>query len=73
MNELVDRISKCIEFGKINKSSPYPQNMKGQEGADELTKSALDEAVGPDVILQACNEGMLRIGEKFSRNEVIRT
>ncbi|MGD1006492.1 MAG: cobalamin-dependent protein [Ignavibacteriaceae bacterium] len=70
MNELVERIGKCIEFGKINLSSPYPQNMRGQEGADELTKLALDEKIGPDVILLACNEAMQRIGDKFAGNEV---
>ncbi len=31
----------CIEFGKINTASPYPPDMRGQEGADELTKKAL--------------------------------
>jgi 5-methyltetrahydrofolate--homocysteine methyltransferase len=70
MNELVERIGVCIEFGKINKVSPYPKSMQGQEGADELTKLALAEAVGPDVILNACNDAMQRIGDKFGRNEV---
>jgi len=70
MNEFVERIGICIEFGKINKVSPYPQSMQGQEGADELTKSALEEKVGSDEILQACNDAMQRIGDKFSRNEV---
>jgi len=70
MKDLAERIGYCIERGKINKSSPYPNDMQGQDGADELTKQALDAALGPDVILQACNNGMQRIGEKFSRNEV---
>ena len=70
MNEKVIRIGQCIERGKINKISPYPNDMKGMDGADELTRQALEEAVGPDVILQACNDGMQRIGERFSRNEV---
>jgi len=70
MDELVVRIGHCVENGKINKASPYPSTMKGMEGADELTKQALDAAIGPDAILQACNDGMQRIGERFSRNEV---
>jgi 5-methyltetrahydrofolate--homocysteine methyltransferase len=70
MNELIERIGKCIEFGKISKASPYPQIMQGQEGADELTKLALSAAVSPDAILHACNDGMQRIGDKFSKNEV---
>jgi methanogenic corrinoid protein MtbC1 len=70
MNELIEKIGICVEFGKINKMSPYPQSMQGQEGADELTRSALSEGAGPDEILLACNDAMQRIGDKFSRNEV---
>jgi len=70
MNPLIERIGHCVERGKVNKSSPYPVDMRGHDGADELTKQALDAAIGPDAILQACHEGMQRIGEKFSRSEV---
>jgi methanogenic corrinoid protein MtbC1 len=70
MNEIVSRIGMCIERGKVNQASPYPNDMRGQEGADELTRQALAESVGPDEILQACNAGMQRIGERFSKNEV---
>jgi methanogenic corrinoid protein MtbC1 len=70
MNEFVEKIGQCVERGKINKVSPYPSNMKGEDGADELTKQALEADVKPDEILQACNDGMQRIGERFSRNEV---
>jgi len=70
MNEFLEKIDLCVERGKVNKSSPYPADMKGLDGADELTRQALESAVGPDGILQACNEGMRRIGEKFGRNEV---
>ena len=69
MNELIEKISLCIERGKVNKVSPYPRDMQGVEGADELTKAALEASVSPNEILRACNEGMKRIGEKFSRNE----
>ncbi|MGA2507639.1 MAG: cobalamin-dependent protein [Chitinispirillaceae bacterium] len=70
MNEFIEKIGLCVERGKVNKSSPFPADMKGLDGADELTRQALEAAVGPDGILQACNEGMRRIGEKFGRNEV---
>ncbi|MGA9118662.1 MAG: cobalamin-dependent protein [Bacteroidota bacterium] len=70
MNEIVENIGLCIERGKVNKASPYPPDLKDQEGADEFTRQALESSIGPDLILQACNEGMRRIGEKFSRNEV---
>jgi methanogenic corrinoid protein MtbC1 len=69
--ELIEQIAFCIEFGKINLASPYPPNMRGEEGADELTRRALDEGLSPDSIL---NEGMVigmeRVGIKFSENKI---
>lgn len=70
MSELVERISLCIERGKVNKIAPYPPDLRNQDGSDELTKQALAEGVGADIILKACNDGMQRIGARFSRNEV---
>lgn len=70
MDELVVKIGKCIERGKVNKDATYPPDMKGEEGADELTKQAIEKGIGPDEILQACNDGMQEVGAKFSRNEV---
>jgi methanogenic corrinoid protein MtbC1 len=71
MNEILDRIALCVESGKINKSSPYPPNMKDQDGADELAKRALDEGVKPDEILEnALIPAMARIGDRFSRKEI---
>jgi len=70
MNELVDKISNCIERGKVNKNAPYPPDLRNQDGSDEFTQQALADGIGPDIILKACNDGMERIGAKFSRNEV---
>jgi len=70
MSDLVEKIGVLVERGKINKTSPYPIDLKGTEGADEITKQALEAGVRPDEILQACNDGMMRIGARFGRNEV---
>jgi methanogenic corrinoid protein MtbC1 len=71
MNELLSRLSDCIEFGKINIASPYPPQMKGQEGADELTAKALVEGIDPqDVLTLGLMPGMERIGLKFRENKV---
>ena len=35
MEELLNQIALCIERGKVNAASPYPPDLKGQEGADE--------------------------------------
>lgn len=71
MSELLEKISTCIEFGKIDIKSPYPPAMKDQEGAFELTRSALDSGVSPGEILEeALIPAMSRVGQKFSRNEI---
>lgn len=71
MNELLSRLADCIEFGKINMASPYPPQMKGQEGADELTHEALVQGINPqDVLTLGLMPGMERIGLKFRENKV---
>ncbi|HOJ33205.1 MAG TPA: corrinoid protein [Candidatus Hydrogenedentes bacterium] len=69
--ELLKEIATCIERGKVNAASPYPPDMKGKEGADELVKKALDQGIPASEILEkALIVGMSAIGQKFSRNEV---
>jgi methanogenic corrinoid protein MtbC1 len=71
MNKLLEKLSVCVEFGKIDIQSPYPPAMKGQEGAFELTKQALDDGIGPGEILEdALIPAMSKVGQKFSRNEI---
>jgi len=70
MSELIAKIGECVERGKVNAASPFPPAMKGLDGADELTRQALDANCSVEDILQACNDAMQRIGAKFSRNEV---
>jgi len=70
MNQVLEQLTACIEFGKINKASPFPPSMKGQDGADELCKAALDEGINPEEILNsALIPGMSRIGDKFSQGK----
>ena len=60
-----------LNLGKINKASPYPPNMKDQDGADELAKRALEEGIRPDEILEnALIPAMANVGDKFSRKEI---
>ena len=70
MDELIEKIGYCVERGKVDKASPFPADMKGLEGADELTQQAIIAGVAPDRILSGCIGGMERVGERFSRNEV---
>jgi len=70
MNGILEQLTACIELGKINKASPYPPSLKGQDGADELCKMALDQGISPgDVLNNALIPGMKRIGEKFSQGK----
>lgn len=71
MSELLLKIAECIEFGKINKAAPFPPNMKGQDGADELTRRALDEGISAQQILsEGLMPGMEKVGIKFRENKV---
>jgi len=71
MNDLLIRLSRCVELGKIDKASPYPPDMKGQDGADELAKAALDQGIKPDMILEgALIPAMANVGNRFSRKEI---
>ena len=70
MSELLEKLTVCIEFGKINKQAPYPVNMKDEDGASEIAAEALEKGTKPDEILASCTLGMQRIGEKFSQNKV---
>ena len=69
--EILSKLSECVEFGKVNKNAPFPPVMKGMDGADELTKQALDMGVSPDDILnQALIVAMERVGEKFNQKKI---
>ena len=71
MATLLEQIAICVERGKINVQSPYPPDLKGQEGAAELTQKALTEGIPPSEILnQGLMVGMQRIGEKFRDRKV---
>lgn len=70
MNELLNKLSLAVESGKINKMSPFPPAMKGMDGADELTKQALDSGIAPTTVLDALVLGMGIIGQKFSEGKV---
>lgn len=71
MEEILAQIGSCVELGKINRTSPYPPALKEKDGADELTRQALDSGIKPDSILEdALIPAMARVGDKFSRKEI---
>lgn len=71
MENTLERIALCVEVGKINAKTPYPPAMKGEDGADELTRKALEEGSSPnDILTKGLIVGMNRIGVKFKENKV---
>ena len=70
MSDLLEKLTICVERGKVNNASPYPPDLKGQDGADELTATAIEQGLSPDDILQkALVVGMSNIGKKFSEGK----
>lgn len=68
---LLEQLANAIEFGKINKAAPYPPNMKGQDGADEITRQLINLGLPADDILSnGLIIGMEKVGVKFRENKV---
>jgi methanogenic corrinoid protein MtbC1 len=71
MSTTLEKLSLAVESGKVDKNSPFPPQMKGEDGADELAKLALDEGVNPSSVLtEALVPAMDRVGQKFSENKI---
>lgn len=71
MDSILTNLGEAVEFGKVDKNSPYPPNMKGQDGADELARQALENGLSPSSILtDALVPAMDRVGKKFSENKI---
>jgi len=71
MSSTLEKLSTAVEAGKVDKNSPFPPQMKGEDGADELAKLALDEGVDPALVLSdALVPAMDKVGQKFSENKI---
>jgi methanogenic corrinoid protein MtbC1 len=71
MNPILTRLAEAVEAGKVDLNSPYPPQLKGEPGADELAREALDGGVYPnEVLTSALVPAMDRVGQKFSENKI---
>jgi methanogenic corrinoid protein MtbC1 len=71
MNELLEKILEVVELGKADAKSPFPPQLKGQDGALELTIRAIKEGISPKEILEsALIPAMDKVGKKFSENKI---
>lgn len=71
MKELLAKLLEAVELGKVDKKSPYPPQLKDQDGAYELAKNALEQGCKPEEILEnALIPAMENVGNRFSRREI---
>lgn len=69
--DILEEIAMRCERGKVDKASPFPPDMNGEEGVDEWVKRALDEGIDPgDILTLGMMPGMAKVGEAFNRNEI---
>ncbi len=70
MDDLVEKLIICIERGKADANTSYPPDLKGQDGASELTQKLIDASMSAnDILSKALVVGMHNIGEKFSKGQ----
>ncbi|MFQ5628966.1 MAG: B12-binding domain-containing protein [bacterium] len=69
MKNLLEQLAICVEYGKVDRHSPFPPDMQGQDGAAELTEQALAKYSANDILQKALTVGMRRIGDKFGAGE----
>jgi methanogenic corrinoid protein MtbC1 len=70
MQEILERLALCVEHGKVNRASPFPPELRGQAGADELCREALAAGVTPQLVLsEGLVTGMARIGRRFGEGK----
>ena len=71
MDELIEKLLEAVEFGKVDLKSPYPPQLRGQDGSYELTQKAIETGIDPQLILEsALIPAMERVGKKFSENKI---
>ncbi|UCH10948.1 MAG: cobalamin-dependent protein [Fidelibacterota bacterium] len=70
MQEIIEKIALGVEKGKISKASPYPPEMAGEDGAEEIAAEALRNGIAPDSLMTGCMLGMERIGKDFEEELV---
>ena len=70
MEELLKKLAICVERGKADKVAPYPPDLKGEEGASEITEQLLAKGVSAnDILRKGLMIGMNAIGDKFGQGK----
>lgn len=71
MTDVLKKLLEAVEFGKVDKKSPYPPQLAGKDGSYELTTIAINSGIIPQQILEeALIPAMRKVGQKFSEKKV---
>ncbi len=66
----MEKLAESVIRGHINAAAPFPPDMKGQPGVEELVNEAVEEGMSPDDILNnGLVVGMDEVGRRFRENE----
>lgn len=71
MGNILEKLLNAVEVGKVDQKSPYPPQLKGEDGSRELTLKAIESGISPQEILEvALIPAMASVGKKFSENKI---
>lgn len=71
MNNVLDMLLEAVEFGKVDRKTPYTPHLKDKDGSQELTAEALNAGIDPQKILEsALIPAMDRVCKKFSEKTI---
>ncbi len=71
MEDLLEKLTRCIERGKVDANATFPSDMIGKPGADELVQKAITLGFTADNILNnALLKGMQTVGVRFRENQI---
>lgn len=71
MSQLLELVAEAVARGRTDITSPYPPELAGQEGCDELTRKALEEGIPPaDILNLGLVRGMKTVGDRFREGEI---
>ena len=71
MEDLLEKLLEAVELGKVDLKSPFPPQLRGFDGAHELTIKAIETGISPQNILEnALVPAMDLVGKKFTENKI---
>jgi methanogenic corrinoid protein MtbC1 len=69
--DILEKLTLCIERGKVDAAATFPSDMGSEPGADELTRQAIDQGFSAEEILnKAMFKGMKTVGIRFRENKI---